>query len=115
MSSIRTRLSKLERRVISPSPPVSRSTILPELRALFAELSPLMEESEVLRKLLEEARVGRPTRQNRIAFWATLRELLVPHPALYHRLVALLTRQIQANESAAAKQAVGEQPIAPAG
>ncbi len=112
MSSIGKRLSKLERRVIPEPCPESHAAILPELRALFAELSPLMEESEVLRKALG-ARTGRLTRQDRTAFWVALRELLIPHPALYQRLVPLLAKQIQANDAARAKQAGREQPFVP--
>ncbi len=87
---------------------MARAAVLPELRALFDELSPILEQSETYRNVVEEATVHGATRETRPTFWMQLREPLLPHPTLYHRMDELLRKQIEANEAAAAKQAGGE-------
>lgn len=59
----------------------------------FNELSPIVEQSEVYRKVLETARVASATPRNRITFWGTLRELLLPHPALFTQPVRVMPKR----------------------
>jgi hypothetical protein len=108
LRNVHARLSKLEGRIVPQSPPVRRSKVLPEMRALFEELSPILEQSEAYRKILEEAKVHGVMEETLRAFWMTMRELLLPHPALYHRMDELLRKQIEANEAVATKHAGGE-------
>ena len=99
MRSVETRLSKLEQRLIPQSLAGHGHPVLPEMRAFFNELAPMLERSEVLPKIVAEGnRVG-CTLANRIAFWSAMRELLLPHPELYQRLADLLDKQIKLNET----------------
>ena len=82
------------------------------MRAMFEELSPILEKSEAFCKVLEEAKVNGFTEQNHCAFWITLRNVLLPHPELYKRMDELLRRQALAHRADAAKQAVLEPPSA---
>jgi hypothetical protein len=105
MSSIHSRLTKLERCSVLLPPPVHCGQIHPEIRALFEELSPLLEKSQAYGKVLEDAKLTGITEESRRAFWITLRELLLPHPALFYRLSDLLCSQVEAS---VANRAAGE-------
>jgi hypothetical protein len=92
VSSAHARLTKLERRIVPQAPPVSRSKALPEMRALFDDLSPILQQSEAYRKVLEEAKLHGVTGETLRTFSMTLKELLLPHPALYQRMDELLRK-----------------------
>jgi hypothetical protein len=85
MSSVHTRLSKLERRIVPQSPPV-RYELLPETKELWAELRPIIEESPVMREILEDATTYGVTRERRRHFWVMVGQLLLPRPALKDRV-----------------------------
>ena len=67
--------------------------MIPEMRAFFDEIAPMMERSEELQKLSATVKRVGWTQQNRIEFWFYMRELLSPHPELYQRMSDLLHRQ----------------------
>jgi hypothetical protein len=69
--------------------------IIPEMREMMKELA-LLEESPAMCALLEDSKKFGYSDENRSRFWCTLRELLLPHQALYQRMDELLRKQIEA-------------------
>jgi hypothetical protein len=106
--SIHTRLATLEQLISPEAPPAKEYKIIAELRELWQELTPILNESPAMLAVLKDSKMFGDSEEIRRRFWCTLLEALMPHPRLFQRLLEALDKQIKVNEAVEAEQLNGQ-------